>query len=233
MTATPRNVCTVAWGEFSYSHSLVGGKQRNLCSSPGDVVPFVRVRMPVGCMHRTGLQSRNDSGKRRGDRIFLGRCDMDCAPGRTDPGLLGQERKKMCPRCIQYVNGASFRAIASDHVTLPDVNLSGRNFGDGVFGQTECLREHRRIQSAHPVAESERSVLSIQTVVEGKDGVARLGPQGLDRMGMPLWKIPEIAGGIIGYLCLTFRIDDSYLAMATQDVRPFRGVVPMHLSHTT
>jgi len=100
----------------------------------------------------------------------------------------------MRPRCIQYVNSASFRAIATDHVALPDVNLGGRNFGCGVFRQTQRLREHPRIQSAHPVAESERSVLAIQTIIEGKDGVARLGSQGLDGMGMPLGKIPEIPG---------------------------------------
>ena len=100
------------------------------------------------------------------------------------------------------------------------------------LGRPRALREHPRIQSAHPVAESKRSVLSIQSIIEGKDGVAGLGPKGLDGMGMPLGKIPEIPRCVVGYLSFTFWVDDGYLAMATQDVRPFGGVVPMHLSHT-
>ena len=100
------------------------------------------------------------------------------------------------------------------------------------LGRPRALREHPRIQSAHPVAESKRSVLSIQSIIEGKDGVAGLGPKGLDGMGMPLGKIPEIPGRIIGDLRFTFGIDDRHLAVATQDVRPFHGIVPMHLAHT-
>jgi hypothetical protein len=157
-------------GEFGYSHSLVGRKQGNLCSSPRDVVPFVGVRMPVGCMHRTGMQSRNDPGDRRGDRIFLGRRDMDCAPGRIDTGLPGQERKTMCPRCIQYVNSASFRAIASDHVALPDVNLSGRNSGDGVFGCQSAFKFDPG--SASNFDPFERRVLTVALASSELAGVA-------------------------------------------------------------
>src|SRR5204863_270541 len=83
------------------------------------------------------------------------------------------EGEAMRPLCIQHANGARFCAIAADHVPLPDVDLGSRNPRDVILGQTQCLRQHPAVQPAHPVAQAECSVLSIQSVIEGKDGVAR------------------------------------------------------------
>ena len=46
--------------------------------------------------------------------------------------------------------------------------------------------------------------------------MTRLGADGLDGMGVALWKIPEIARSIIGDLGFAFGVDHGDLALAAQ-----------------
>lgn len=72
-----------------------------------------------------------------------------------------------------------------------------------------------------------------QAVVEGQDGVARLGPEGLDRVGVAARKVPGVAGREVDDLHLPGGIDHRRLAVAGDDVAPLGGGVPVHLAHPT
>ena len=127
----------------------------------------------------------------------------------------------MRPRSIQHVRGIGLRAVAPDHLSLPDVNLTGRHLGHGVFRHAEYLRQHSRVQPAHPVTKTKCAVLPIQSIVKGKNRVARLGAERLDGMAMSFGKVPEVAGPIIGDLRVTFGVDYCHLAVTGQYVGPF------------
>src|SRR5262245_66207700 len=76
-------------------------------------------------------------------------------------------------------------------------------------------------------------MLSVQPVVEGKDGMTGLGTDGLDRVRVAFREVPEIARTIVCDFRFPLRINDGHLAMAPQDVRQLSRVVPMHLADTT
>lgn len=65
-------------------------------------------------------------------------------------------------------------------------------------------------------------MLSVQPVVEGKDGMAGLGTDGLDRVRVAFREVPEIARTLVCDFRFPLRVNDGYLAMARQDVRPLR-----------
>src|ERR1700693_3355 len=108
----------------------------------------------------------------------------------------------MRPLSTQHLDGLGFCAVAPDHVSLPDIDLRGWNLGHDLFWQTQDLREHPGIQSAHPVAEAECSVLAIQSIVESENGVARIGAQVLNRMSVTPRKVPEVPRRIVGHFRL-------------------------------
>jgi hypothetical protein len=43
-------------------------------------------------------------------------------------------------------------------------------------------------------------MLSVEPIIEGEDGVARLRAERLDRVRVPLGKVPEVSRSIVGYL---------------------------------
>src|SRR5215510_1454851 len=134
-------------------------------------------------------------------------------------------------RLIEYLHGLGFCTVALDHLALFDINLRRRDPACNVLWQTQCLRKECRIQSAYPIAQAKCSVLCVQAIIEREDGMAWFRSDRLYRVRVRRWKIPKITGTVVGNFSFTLRIDDGHLAMAGQNVRPFRGIVPVHLAN--
>ena len=64
--------------------------------------------------------------------------------------------------------------------------------------------------------------LSRLAVVEGKDGVARLGTDRLDRMSVAFRKVPEVSRTIVCDFRFPLRVNDRHLAVPSQYIRPLR-----------
>src|SRR3954464_13862821 len=73
-------------------------------------------------------------------------------------------------------------------------------------------------------------MIGIKPVVESQHGMTRLAADGLDGMGVALWKIPEITRSVIGNLGFACGVDHRDLALTAQDVGPFGRIMPMHLA---
>src|SRR5271156_5219922 len=126
----------------------------------------------------------------------------------------------MGPRALQFARGTRLRTIERQHFALHDVGLSLGDLRERLFGDAECLRECLRIVATHPVADAERAMFRIESIVKRQDRVTGRGAKGLDRMAVSPGEIPEIAGTMIDHFGDTLRIDNRNLAVAIDNVSP-------------
>ena len=148
--------------------------------------PHIDVRahiVPLSIRTTGGLAEK--AGSRRCRR------DLDCPAARTLQGLNVQDGKIFCApvELAAHVPWHVARAI----------------YPDAWFRHSEIQAIHAqltaaicRLAAAHPIADAEGAVVGIKPVIESEDGMARLSPKRLNRMGVAFGKEPNVSRPIVG-----------------------------------
>src|SRR5271163_4274678 len=134
-------------------------------------MPLIGVDMPMRFMHRAAIEFQDHSGQGRRDRKFLGGGHMQGTSRRAESRLLRHQRITMCSLAIQSSRRTRLRAIQRQYFSLHDVGLGLGNLEESFRRNAQGLRKYRRIVTAHPVADAERAMLRIETIVKRQNGV--------------------------------------------------------------
>src|SRR5579863_437627 len=230
MTTSPWQVRAVTGTELRDGHAFFGCEQ-SITITPLDVtLPFVGVGVPMGLLKCTGFQLQKHRGHCRRHGKLARRCDVDGAAVRTRVRWLSHETEAVRARGIKHFFGPRLRTVEGDDLALHDVGLAARNLEHAAFRRSEGAVEQCSIEAAHPIADAERTVLGIKSVVESEYGVERLSAKGRDGVTVTLGKIPQVAWAIVDHFGLARRVDDCDLALAAQHECPLGRIVPVHLA---
>ena len=73
-------------------------------------------------------------------------------------------------------------------------------------------------------------MLGVEPIVKRENGMTWRRTEGLNRVTVAFWKIPEIARAEIHDFGLPCGVDYRHLAMSFDDIGPLGGIMPMHFA---
>ncbi len=178
--------------------------------------------------------TRFDLHQRRGDRRRRAKGLRIDDPYAAAPGPDRLLRHHAVAEAMRELGAAanSVRRESARNRSREDVQLIGvRYLTERGSRNAEVLAEHLGRGVLEPVAEQERIVLVERSVVEHEQELAAVGPQALDGVRNARREVPEIADADVVDEAVALRIDGRYACGAVEHVSPFRGLVPMQLTH--